>query len=71
MNKIYEVLIIDDHKLIIEGYKNVINSYLPNKVFKFESAYDCDSAMDKIENSNFDLIILDIRISFTKRWTEA
>jgi len=66
MNNKHRILIIDDHKLIIEGYKSIINLYFPDEEFKIESAYDCDSAMEKIKKSKFDLIILDISIPSSK-----
>ena len=58
------VLIVDDHPFIIEGYKNAITRYNPKKYdFVISQAYDCRSAYDLIENEatpNFDVAFLDI-----------
>lgn len=58
------VLIVDDHPFIIEGYKNAITRYHPKKYdFVISQAYDCKSAYELIENTstpNFDVAFLDI-----------
>jgi DNA-binding NarL/FixJ family response regulator len=58
------VLIVDDHPFIIEGYKNAITRYNPKKYdFIISQAYDCRSAYDLIENEatqDFDVAFLDI-----------
>jgi DNA-binding NarL/FixJ family response regulator len=58
------VLIVDDHPFIIEGYKNAITRYHPKKYdFVISQAYDCKSAYELIENAatpNFDVAFLDI-----------
>ena len=39
------ILIVDDHPFIIEGYKNAITRYNPKKYdFDISQAYDCKSA---------------------------
>lgn len=58
------ILIVDDHPFIIEGYKNAITRYNP-KEFKFfiSQANDCKSAYDIITNPDtlaFDIAFLDI-----------
>nr|WP_314898377.1 response regulator [uncultured Flavobacterium sp.] len=58
------ILIVDDHPFIIEGYKNAITRYNP-KGFEFfiSQAKDCESAYDVITNpatSAFDIAFLDI-----------
>lgn len=70
MSRSPKILIIDDHKLIIEGYKGLLSTHPSCKEFKIESAHDCDTAMSKIENSSFDLIILDISIPSSKQNTK-
>ncbi|MBO9582779.1 MAG: response regulator transcription factor [Flavobacterium sp.] len=58
------VLIVDDHPFIIEGYKNAITRYNPKKYeFLISQAHDCRSGYDIIENENtpdFDIAFLDI-----------
>lgn len=58
------ILIVDDHPFIIEGYKNAITRYNPKEYdFVISQAHDCRSAYDLIENEdtlNFDIAFLDI-----------
>ena len=60
----HNVLIVDDHPFIIEGYKNAITRYNPKKYdFVISQAYDCKSAYELIEDQatpNFDVAFLDI-----------
>ena len=57
------ILIVDDHPLIIEGYKNAINSYPANGIkFKITAAKDCKSGYDAIMdavNAPFSVALLD------------
>ncbi|OXG08101.1 DNA-binding NarL/FixJ family response regulator [Flavobacterium araucananum] len=58
------ILIVDDHPFIIEGYKNAITRYNP-KQYKFliSQAHDCKSGYDLIqdpETPDFDVAFLDI-----------
>ncbi len=73
-NRTYSVLIIDDHPMITEVYKNVL--HLINKQnslinFNIEVAYNCDEAFFKINKcatylKNIDLIFLDISLPSSK-----
>lgn len=58
------VLIVDDHPFIIEGYKNAITRYNPDEFeFKFTQAKDCETAYHKIMSPDcpvFDIAFLDI-----------
>jgi DNA-binding NarL/FixJ family response regulator len=58
------ILIVDDHPFIIEGYKNAITRYNPKEYeFLISQAYDCKSAYDLLEDAetpNFDIAFLDI-----------
>ena len=46
------ILIVDDHPFIIEGYKNAINSYPAEGLnFKITAAKDCKSGYDAIMNA--------------------
>jgi DNA-binding NarL/FixJ family response regulator len=57
------VLIVDDHPFIIQGYKNVIRLF-PNKkiTFTFFEAIDCKSGYEAVMNPpvKYDLAFLDI-----------
>lgn len=58
------ILIVDDHPFIIEGYKNAITRYKPKQYeFFISQAQDCKSGYDIIENNSkedFDIAFLDI-----------
>ena len=58
------ILIVDDHPFIIQGYKNAITRYNPNEYeFFIEQAKDCKSAYEIITNPEtkaFDIAFLDI-----------
>jgi len=58
------VLIVDDHPFIIEGYKNAITRYKPKGYeFFISQAHDCKSGYELIEDEttpNFDVAFLDI-----------
>src|SRR5690606_9122533 len=70
MNKIYNVLIIEDHQIIIDTYKNAlafVNNEFENFEFKIDVAKDCEGAFKKIKGAlktnGIDLIFLDISLS--------
>jgi len=65
MIKKYRILIIEDHQLIIEGYKTALNNIFPNiKNTKFiiQSSRSINNAEIKLEKLTlpYDLIILDL-----------
>ncbi len=59
-----KILIVDDHPFIIQGYKNAITRYNPDKYeFFISEAKDCESAYNVITNPDsdgFDIAFLDI-----------
>jgi lipopolysaccharide export system protein LptC len=65
MNKAYNVLIIDDHPTIIEGFQNTLK-YMQEQSetlsFNTEGATDCETAYQKIQSYSdtkpLDLVIL-------------
>lgn len=64
MTQIVNILIVDDHHFIIQGYTNAIIRF-PNKKYEFTitRAADCKEAYEKIMNQDglvFDLALLDI-----------
>jgi DNA-binding NarL/FixJ family response regulator len=63
MSKRINIIIVDDHPFIIEGYKNAINSYSPSEYdFSITQANDCKSAYDIIHAATtpFDIAFFDI-----------
>jgi DNA-binding NarL/FixJ family response regulator len=58
------ILIVDDHPFIIQGYKNAITRYNPKEFeFSISEAIDCKSAYEIITNpetATFDIAFLDI-----------
>lgn len=58
------ILIVDDHPFIIEGYKNAITRYHPDQYeFIISQAHDCKSGYDLIlddQSPEFDIAFLDI-----------
>lgn len=70
MNKIYNVLIIEDHQIIIDTYKNAlafVNNEFENFEFKIDVAKDCEGAFKKIKGdlktNGINLVFLDISLS--------
>ena len=63
MSQTVNILIVDDHQFIIQGYKNVINLF-PDKSFTFNfiEASDCKSGYDTIVNAAqpFAIAFLDV-----------
>lgn len=73
MNSILNVLIIDDHPIIVNAVKMAIghvSSNTNNLKFNISSAYDCETADLKINaaqrESPLDLVILDISLPISK-----
>jgi len=60
----HNILIVDDHPFIIQGYKNAITRYNPNQFeFTISEAKDCESGYNIITNPEtlpFDIAFLDI-----------
>jgi|TARA_R100000501_G_C2626844_1_gene120627 DNA-binding NarL/FixJ family response regulator len=56
-----KILLVDDHHMILEGYKNVLS----NKNFSgikllIDTADNCDIAWNKINQENYQIVFLDI-----------
>ena len=68
MKDVIKVLMVDDHPLIVEGYKNVLQELNSEEVkIVFETANDLEQAYNKIKQSTvvenyFDIIFLDISL---------
>ena len=73
MNPRHKVLIIDDHPLICDSYRDALQTVMNrngNLQMKIETAGNCDVAKEKILNTNakggWDLVFLDIRLPPSK-----
>lgn len=72
MKKKFEVLIIDDHPLIVDAYNSALlhTSAVSNLNFEINLANDCDTALQKIGemtlDNGIDLIFLDISLPPSK-----
>lgn len=66
MTKTCNVLIIDDHEIIVEAYKNSLNAFLSNQMdaeLIIDSAYNCESALKKLKGrQKYNLVLLDISL---------
>ena len=67
MKKKLKILIVDDHPMIVEAYKNIlISSNLKAYALTIDSANDCETAIGRIkesaENSHYDMLFLDIKL---------
>lgn len=63
MNKVetITVLLVDDHELILEGYKNVLSNLdMPNIKLTIDTANNCDTAWEKLKTETYQIVILDI-----------
>ena len=58
-----DILIVDDHSIVRTGLKLLIQNFLPH--CKIEEAHDGNSALDKIKQENFDLVIMDVNMPET------
>ncbi len=61
MKKELNILIIDDHHTIIEGYKNVLSKIKEYKL-RILKANSCDQAIKAINNNTFDVVFIDIQL---------
>ncbi|MDB9754963.1 response regulator [Winogradskyella sp.] len=63
MKEKINILIIDDHPMIVSGLKSGLSNLL-NKEITIDSVNSCKNAIEKLKNKNskFDLVILDINL---------
>ena len=67
MKKKLNILIVDDHPVIVEAYSNILTSAgLGNYEFIIDTANNCDTAIRKIENSakslHYDILFFDVKL---------
>ena len=53
-----KILIVDDEKAIVKGLKYGLES----DGMSVDAAYDGEEALDKIQNGNYDIILLDVML---------
>lgn len=55
------ILLVDDHPMILEGYKNtILEMEMKGYHFSINTATDCDTAWAKIKKGNYQVVFLDI-----------
>ena len=67
MNNELNILMVDDHPMIIEGYKNaILKNYTGPETFQIDIAFDCDEALEALERNvkvnPYDLALIDIQL---------
>ncbi len=67
MKKKLNILIVDDHPVIVEAYSNILASAdLDNYEFIIDTANNCDTAIKKIEDSakslHYDVLFFDVKL---------
>ena len=68
MKKELKLLIVDDHPVIIEAYKNILatSDFIDSYIFTIDTAINCDTAIGKINYSansaHYDVLFLDIQL---------
>lgn len=60
-----EILIIDDHSPIVEGYKSMLSFSDHGYLLKFKEAQTCETAYGQIINIEncFDIVFLDLSLA--------
>lgn len=60
-NETIHILLVDDHELILEGYKNVLSQTdIPGVSLTLDTATDCDTAWEKLNTNTHQIVFLDI-----------
>ncbi|MEO9257820.1 MAG: response regulator [Crocinitomicaceae bacterium] len=59
------LLIIEDHTISAEAYRNIIKR-ISKLNFNISHARNCDEALEEINNKQWDLVLLDLRIPVSK-----
>lgn len=58
------ILIVDDHPAMIEGYKSILASVYPLSNWKITEVHDCESAYHQLTGKDafFDIVLLDLAL---------
>jgi DNA-binding NarL/FixJ family response regulator len=68
MKKRFKILLVDDHPMIVEAYKNILTSTDLSDTYRFtiHTAGTCDSAIKKInvaaEKVHYDILFFDVQL---------
>lgn len=55
------ILLVDDHHMILEGYKNVLSrAKFPGLSLTIDTSDNCDAAWEMVRNENYQIVFLDI-----------
>jgi len=69
MSQYKQVLIVEDHPLIIEAYKRALEDYSlqhSTTQFHIHIAHDCDTAEQIINTTSLHLVFLDVKVPMSK-----
>ncbi|MEO6894158.1 MAG: response regulator transcription factor [Ginsengibacter sp.] len=58
-----DILLVDDHSIVRTGLKLLINDFLPHT--KIDEAKDGESALQKLKQANYDLVVMDVNMPNT------
>jgi two-component system invasion response regulator UvrY len=58
-----DILLVDDHSIVRTGLKLLINDFLPHS--NIDEAYDGESALQKVKQLNYDLVVMDVNMPHT------
>lgn len=64
MKKKLKILMIDDHPMILEGYKNALNQ-INELQLSIDSAHSCEEALSRLKSAShhpYDIVFLDMKI---------
>lgn len=63
-NTLINILIVDDHPTMIEGYKSILNSNYPKERLAIKTAFNCEAAYECITKSihPYDIVLLDLAL---------
>lgn len=72
MKELIKILMVDDHPMILDGYKNILTSSIGDKKnLLIDLAYNCEDAFNKVESSlissPYNLIYLDVSLPPAKK----
>lgn len=65
MKKTINILLVDDHPIIIDAYTSSINLFKEKNDLlniNIETANDCNTALSRLQNKYFEVVFLDVRI---------
>ena len=63
MSKLPTILVADDHQIVFNGIKLIVQN--SSEQYVLEHCHNGDEAYDLIKNTNYDLLILDVNLPDT------